>query len=57
MITQLQEATMKAMKTEFVKQMQFENLEQLETELFDYVNFYTILDHILHYRRKLSKKC
>lgn len=25
------------MKTEFVKQMQFENLEQLETELFDYV--------------------
>ncbi|HCZ6571353.1 TPA: IS3 family transposase [Staphylococcus aureus] len=34
------EATMKAMKTEFVKQMQFENLEQLETELFDYVNWY-----------------
>ncbi|HAY3459370.1 TPA: IS3 family transposase, partial [Staphylococcus aureus] len=33
------EATMKAMKTEFVKQMQFENLEQLETELFDYVNW------------------
>ncbi|UVJ00257.1 IS3 family transposase [Staphylococcus aureus] len=33
-------ATMKAMKTEFVKQMQFENLEQLETELFDYVNWY-----------------
>ena len=31
---------MKAMKTEFVKQMQFENLEQLETELFDYVNWY-----------------
>ncbi|AQD18918.1 transposase [Staphylococcus aureus] len=28
------EATMKAMKT------QFENLEQLETELFDYVNWY-----------------
>ncbi|HDF2261268.1 TPA: IS3 family transposase, partial [Staphylococcus aureus] len=27
-------------KTEFVKQMQFENLEQLETELFDYVNWY-----------------
>lgn len=25
---------------EFVKQMQFENLEQLETELFDYVNWY-----------------
>lgn len=34
------EATMKAMKIEFVKQMQFENLEQLETELFDYVNWY-----------------
>ncbi|MDO0971497.1 IS3 family transposase [Staphylococcus haemolyticus] len=34
------EATMKAMKTEFVKQMKFENLEQLETELFDYVNWY-----------------
>ncbi|WZW02168.1 IS3 family transposase [Staphylococcus aureus] len=34
------EATMKAMKTEFVKQMQFENLEQLKTELFDYVNWY-----------------
>ncbi|HGX1333755.1 TPA: IS3 family transposase [Staphylococcus aureus] len=34
------EATMKAMKTEFVKQMQFENLEQLKTELFDYVNGY-----------------
>ncbi|HEI6417251.1 TPA: IS3 family transposase, partial [Staphylococcus aureus] len=33
------EATMKAMKIEFVKQMQFENLEQLETELFDYVNW------------------
>lgn len=34
------EATMKVMKTEFVKQMQFENLEQLKTELFDYVNWY-----------------
>ncbi|PKE33738.1 IS3 family transposase [Macrococcoides caseolyticum] len=34
------EATMKAMKTEFVKQMKFENLEQLETKLFDYVNWY-----------------
>ncbi|HAR5401649.1 TPA: IS3 family transposase [Staphylococcus aureus] len=34
------EATMKAMKTEFVKQMQFENLERLKTELFDYVNWY-----------------
>ncbi|HCY6326396.1 TPA: IS3 family transposase [Staphylococcus aureus] len=34
------EATMKAMKTEFVKQMQFENLKQLKTELFDYVNWY-----------------
>ncbi|HDH4650252.1 TPA: IS3 family transposase [Staphylococcus aureus] len=34
------EATMKALKTEFVKQMKFENLEQLETELFDYVNWY-----------------
>ncbi|HCX0603347.1 TPA: IS3 family transposase [Staphylococcus aureus] len=34
------EATMKAMKTDFVKQMQFENLEQLKTELFDYVNWY-----------------
>lgn len=31
---------MKALKTEFVKQMKFENLEQLETELFDYLNWY-----------------
>ncbi len=31
---------MKAIKTEFVKQMKFENLNQLETELFDYVNWY-----------------
>lgn len=29
------EATMKAMKTEFINQMQFETIEQLETELFD----------------------
>lgn len=44
------EATRKALKTEFVKQMKFENLEQLETELFDYVNWYNnFLDHILHY--------
>ncbi|WP_414738581.1 IS3 family transposase [Macrococcoides caseolyticum] len=28
------------MKTEFVKQMKFEDLNQLETELFDYVNWY-----------------
>lgn len=34
------EATMKAIKTEFVKQMKFESLNQLETELFDYVNWY-----------------
>ncbi|WP_414738560.1 integrase core domain-containing protein [Macrococcoides caseolyticum] len=33
-------ATMKAMKTEFVKQIKFENLERLERELFDYVNWY-----------------
>ncbi len=31
---------MKALKTEFAKQMKFESLEQLETELFDYVNWY-----------------
>ncbi|HDA2171067.1 MULTISPECIES: IS3 family transposase [Staphylococcus] len=34
------EATMKATKTEFAKQMKFENLGQLETELFNYVNWY-----------------
>lgn len=34
------EETMKALKTEFVKQMEFASLEQLETELFDYVNWY-----------------
>lgn len=33
------EATMKALKTEFVKQVKFDNLELLETELFDYVNW------------------
>lgn len=33
------EATMKALKTEFVKQVKFDNLEPLETELFDYVNW------------------
>ncbi|EZT40126.1 hypothetical protein V054_02714 [Staphylococcus aureus MSSA-47] len=31
---------MKATKTEFAKQMKFENLGQLETELFNYVNWY-----------------
>lgn len=31
---------MKAPKTEFVKQMKFENLEQLEIELFDYINWH-----------------
>lgn len=34
------EATMKALKTDFVKQVKFDNLEPLETELFDYVNWY-----------------
>ncbi len=34
------EATMKAIKTEFIKQMKFEDLNQLETELFDYMNWY-----------------
>ncbi|WP_157939010.1 integrase core domain-containing protein [Staphylococcus pseudintermedius] len=34
------ETTMKAIKTEFVKQMKFKSLNQLETELFDYVNWY-----------------
>ena len=43
------EATMKALKTEFVKQRKFASLEQLETELFDYIIGTTILDHILHY--------
>ncbi|RIN55764.1 IS3 family transposase [Staphylococcus simulans] len=31
---------MKVIKTEFVKQMKFEKLNQLETELFDYVHSY-----------------
>lgn len=34
------EATMKALKTEFINQMTFEDLNQLETELFDYVHWY-----------------
>jgi len=34
------EATYKVIKTEFVNQANFENLEQLELELFDYVNWY-----------------
>ncbi len=29
--------------------MQFENLEQLETELFDYVNWYNNFQPHLHY--------
>lgn len=36
----VEEAMMKAIKTEFVKQMKFKSLNQLETELFDYVNWY-----------------
>lgn len=31
------------MKTEFIKKRKFENLESLETELFDYVNWYNNL--------------
>ncbi|PNZ13226.1 IS3 family transposase [Staphylococcus simiae] len=31
---------MKALKTEFINQMIFEDLNQLETELFDYVHWY-----------------
>ena len=34
------EATYKVLKTEFVNQMNFESLGQLELELFDYVNWY-----------------
>lgn len=34
------EATYKVLKTEFTNQMHFESLEQLNLELFDYVNWY-----------------
>ena len=34
------EATYKMLKTEFTNQMYFEDLTQLELELFDYVNWY-----------------
>ena len=40
------EATYKAFKTEFVNQYQFETLEQLELECFDYVNWWN--HHRLH---------
>lgn len=52
------EATMKAIKTEFVKQMKFENLNQLETELFDYVNWYNnfIPHSSLHYLTPVAFK-
>ncbi len=34
------EAMFKIMKTEFVKNARFKSLEQLELELFDYVNWF-----------------
>ncbi|HFE4033334.1 TPA: IS3 family transposase [Staphylococcus aureus] len=34
------EVTIKALKTEFIKQMNFEDVHQLEAELFDYVHWY-----------------
>ena len=43
------EATYKAFKTEFVNQYQFETLEQLELECFDYVNWWN--HHRLHSSR------
>lgn len=37
------EATYKSFKVEFVYQMKFETLEQLEIELFDYVNWFNTI--------------
>lgn len=37
------ETTYKIIKTEFVKQHKFENLDQLTIELADYVNWFTTL--------------
>ena len=34
------EATYKVLKTEFTNQMHFDDLAQLELELFDYINWY-----------------
>lgn len=39
----LAEATYKVIKTEFINNCIFETLENLETELFDYVNWFNIL--------------
>lgn len=58
------EATYKVMKTEFVNQMEFQSLEQLQIELYDYVNWFN--KHRIHgtlsyltpvqYRQKALKK-
>ncbi|PMB83600.1 hypothetical protein CJ205_08145 [Dolosicoccus paucivorans] len=45
-------ASIKALKTEFVKQMKFENSEQLEIKLFDSVNWYNCFRPHLHYSIK-----
>ncbi|MCM3342069.1 IS3 family transposase [Paenibacillus sp. MER TA 81-3] len=58
------EATFKVMKTEFIHQMNFQSLQHLELELYDYVNWYN--KHRIHgtlsymspvdYRRLALKK-
>lgn len=40
------EATYKVMKTEFLNQMEFQSLEQLQIELYDYVNWFN--KHRIH---------
>lgn len=40
------EATYKVMKTEFIHQMKFQSLQQLEWELYDYANWFN--KHRIH---------
>lgn len=40
------EATYKVMKTEFVKQLEFQSLHHFEIELYDYVNWFN--NHRIH---------
>ncbi len=40
------EATYKIIKTEFIRQNKFENIEQLKIELADYVNWFN--NHSIH---------
>ncbi|MGV7115195.1 IS3 family transposase [Paenibacillus kyungheensis] len=58
------EATYRVMKTDFVNQMQFCSLEQLQIECYDYVNWFDnheihgTLDYLkpIQYRQQALKK-